>query len=392
MARSLWPIALLLLLAAIPARFYVEDTSSRAFGHPWPGLSEAELERFRAGDQAFNRVFVREEGLGPRFNHQSCAGCHIRDGGGRLRFAPRSEALVRTRGSEGGPHPLFGLQLQDQALPGEVPEGRARLSFEEIRGRYPDGTPYRLRRPHLEVLDPGGQPVPGRYSLRLSPPVFGLGLLEALPEGVILALADPEDRDGDGISGRGAWLPEGRLGRFGWKASVASLKEQAALAYWEDMGLENPLFPGPGGRMEVGAEELEAVAFYLQRLAVPAPRTPNPRGQALFRSLGCAQCHRESLGGLPAYTDLLLHDLGPGLADGVTEGGAAPEEWRTPPLWGLGLRARVLGEALYLHDGRAQSLEEAILWHGGEAEGARARFLALPKPDREALLAFLEGL
>ena len=382
-----------LLLAGLPARYLVQDASSRAFGHPLPGLPEEALEAFRLGDQAFQRVFVREAGLGPRFVHQSCAGCHVWDGRGRPLFAERSEALVRTRAPDGqSPHPLFGFQLQDHALPGHTPEGRVELYWEEVEGRYPDGTPYRLMRPRLRVLDPEGKPVPGAYSLRIAPPVFGAGLLEKVPEAAILALEDPQDQDGDGISGRAARL-EGGLGRFGWKASTTSLLEQSALAYREDMGLSTPLFPEEG-RAEVSEEELERVTFYVAHLAVPAPRhlPEDLRGKRLFREVGCASCHRERLGGLPAYTDLLLHDMGEALADGVAEGAASPAEWRTPPLWGIGLTRKVLGEEVYLHDGRAQSLEEAILWHGGEAEEAKRRFMALPKADREALLRFLRGL
>lgn len=374
-----------LLLGALPARYLVQDASSRAFGHPLPGLSPEALEAFRLGDQAFNRVFVREDGLGPRFVHQSCAGCHVGDGRGRPLFAQRSEALVRTRAQDGKtPHPLFGLQLQDHALPGYAPEGRVELRWEAVEGRYPDGTPYRLRRPRLRVLDPEGRPVPGAYSLRIAPPVFGTGLLEKVLEAAILALEDPQDQDGDGISGRAARL-EGGLGRFGWKASVESLLVQTALAYREDMGLSTPLFPEGGA--EVGEEELKRVVFYLENLAVPAFRhlPEDLRGKRLFREVGCASCHVERLAGLPAYTDLLLHDLGEGLADGVAEGAASPSEWRTPPLWGIGLTRKVLGEEVYLHDGRARSLEEAILWHGGEAEEAKRRFMALPKEDREAL-------
>ncbi|GLV48460.1 hypothetical protein TJA_16130 [Thermus sp. LT1-2-5] len=392
MRRFLW--LALFLLGALPARYWVQDASSRAFGHPLPGLTSEALEAFRRGDQAFNRIFVREDGLGPLFVHQSCAGCHVRDGRGRLAFEGRSEALVRARALDGtAPHPRFGVQLQDHALPGYPPEGQVLLRWEEAVGRYPDGTPYRLRRLSLEVLDPSGRPVPGRYSLRLAPPVFGGGLLEAVPESALLASQDPEDRDGDGVSGRVARLAGGEVGRFGWKAGVASLKEQAALAYREDMGLSTPLFPDEGG-IEVGEAELEAVVAYLKLLAVPAPRHgPEAlRGRRLFAQIGCATCHQPSLAGLPAYTDLLLHDMGPGLDDGVAEGDAAPAEWRTPPLWGIGLTRKVLGEELYLHDGRARTLEEAILWHGGEAEGAKRRFMALSKEDREALLRFLEGL
>lgn len=383
------------LLGAVPVRFLVQDASSRAFGHPLPGMDSEAIETFRLGDEAFNRVFVREDGLGPLFVHQSCAGCHVRDGRGRLVFSMRSEALVRTRAPNGwDPHPLFGLQLQDHALLSLEPEGRVDLHWEEVGGQYEDGTPFRLRRPRLRVLDREGNPVPGQYSLRLAPPIFGSGLLESIPESLLASLEDPWDQDGDGVSGRLARLGGGEVGRFGWKASVATLERQSALAYREDMGLSTPLFPEEDGRIEVSWEELERVVFYLRHLAVPAPRhmPQDLEGRRLFREVGCAVCHRENLGGFTAYTDLLLHDMGPDLDDGVAEGVATSREWRTPPLWGIGLTRKVLGEEFYLHDGRARSLEEAILWHGGEAEGAKKRFLALPKEKREALLTFLKGL
>jgi CxxC motif-containing protein (DUF1111 family) len=250
-------------------------------------------------------------------------------------------------------------------------------------------------------------------SLRLPPPVFGLGLLEAVEVPTLRALEDAHDRNGDGISGRlnevwdvqaGALAP----GRFGLKANSPNLLQQSAEAYFNDMGITSPLFREPDGTHELSQETLEAAVFYSQSLAVPARTTVDDaevqHGEELFRSAGCGHCHRETLetGDHPVpelsrqrihpYTDLLLHDLGPGLADGRPDGVADGQEWRTAPLWGLGLTQTVLPYASYLHDGRARTLEEAILWHGGEAERSRERFRTLSAEERAALVKFLSSL
>jgi CxxC motif-containing protein (DUF1111 family) len=245
-------------------------------------------------------------------------------------------------------------------------------------------------------------------SLRVAPPLVGLGLLEAVPEATILERADPDDRDGDGISGRPHWLKgdggRRKLGRFGWKALSASVQEQTTAAFLNDMGLTSP--------GDISARELELVTFYSQTLG--APRTALPasspvvrRGQELFSELQCARCHVPQLATSRSpqavaqvindqriwpYTDLLLHDLGPGLDDGVAEQGAAGSEWRTAPLWGLGLTQRVNASAGFLHDGRARTIEEAILWHGGEAKTAKTRFVQLPSQGKRELLAWLRQL
>lgn len=272
-------------------------------------------------------------------------------------------------------------------------------------------------------------------SPRVAPQMIGLGLLEAIPEEDIRAAADPDDSDGDGISGRPneVWsLAHGRvrLGRFGWKAGNPTVRQQAAEAMDIDLGLSNALFARPSGdctgaqpmclnapngstprhgNLEVSAELLDLLTFYTQNLAVLVRRKHDDarvlRGKALFQSLNCAGCHRGpyTTGAVPdqphlsgqkiwPYTDLLLHDMGEDLADRRPEGAADGREWRTPPLWGIGLTQVVSGHTQFLHDGRARSLEEAILWHGGEAAAAQNGYAALTRRDRDALLAFLKSL
>jgi CxxC motif-containing protein (DUF1111 family) len=251
-----------------------------------------------------------------------------------------------------------------------------------------------------------------------------MGLLEAIPADAILAAADPDDRDGDGISGRAnqVWdvaAQRQALGRFGWKANMPNLRQQVAGAYRDDMGITSPLLPieaadgqpqDPGRHApEISDRVLDVNTHYLRTLAVPGRRGADSgevrRGAFLFQQANCASCHtpvqrtdafpeapevgRETI---HPYTDLLLHDMGPGLADGRPDFAASGQEWRTPPLWGLGLRARVQGYLALLHDGRARSVSEAILWHGGEAENAKEAYRRLPKQDRTALEAFLNSL
>lgn len=251
--------------------------------------------------------------------------------------------------------------------------------------------------------DPGDQRSQTRLALRVPLAVFGLGLLEGVPDREILTSADPDDEDKDGVSGRAQRVRDPVtgsmvLGRFGWKASQPSLAAQSTAALENDLGVTN-----------ADESEITALVGYLRALAVPAHRRstePTVRaGETLFVEIGCADCHRLRLttGVVPgwpelsnqaisAYTDLLLHDMGADLADEIGEGVASGREWRTPPLWGLGLLHTVGGPVGLLHDGRAASVEEAILWHDGEAARARERFLTMPRTKREALIVFLSTL
>ncbi|MCC6213336.1 MAG: thiol oxidoreductase [Polyangiaceae bacterium] len=409
----------------------VASRSSNAFSFPAPALSDTELELHLAGDVAFEATFVTppavvNPGLGPLFNNDACLKCHVRDGRG-LAVAGQgplgSPLLVRVSVLEGEPElpggpipaPGLGTQLQDHAVYGAEPEATVRLEWIPRAGAYADGEPYELRSPRVTLTRPDGAPLPGEVlaSPRIPPPVFGLGLLEAVPEASLLALADPDDADGDGISGRAnrVWSVEAGeavVGRFGWKANAPELRQQAAGAYAADMGVSSSVFPGPGGTVEVDEATLEAVVFYTRTLAVPARDAwDDPvvrRGEALFRGAGCARCHVETLSTgahavaslahqtIHPYTDLLLHNMGFDLADARPDFDASGTEWRTPPLWGLGLSQTVLPYSTFLHDGRARTLEEAILWHGGEADASREAFRTAGATDRASLLEFLRSL
>jgi CxxC motif-containing protein (DUF1111 family) len=379
------------------------------------------------------------DGLGPLFNARSCSACHFRDGRGRPPVEPDEPFVallfrlsIPGRAADGGPLPeaSYGGQLNQQAILGVPPEGRALVVYEERPGAYGDGTTYSLREPRYELVDLGYGPLDPQIlvSPRTAPFLVGLGLLEAVDEAAILDAADLDDGDGDGISGRPnvVWNRATRstaLGRFGWKANQPTIEQQNAGAFLGDIGVTSDLFPEQnctaaqtecaaapnGGEPEVDAEKIEAVTFYVRHLAVPARRdTDDPivlRGEQLFHDVGCASCHRATfvtgdVPGAPAlsrqrihpYTDLLLHDMGPDLADDRPDFEADGREWRTPPLWGIGLVETVNGHDLLLHDGRARGLAEAILWHGGEGTAARERFRNLPAEGRAALIRFLESL
>lgn len=405
------------------------NRSAGAFETAASNLMGSDRTRHLVGDAAFEAIFqpppaTVNAGLGAQFNHVSCASCHVRNGrGGAVAdwSAEGSQLLVRISvpGQDtvtGGPLGWgeCGDQLQDHAIHGVTPEAKVLLRWRSVPGTYPDGDPYVLRAPDFEVTLGNGEALPEDLLLspRIPPPVLGLGLLEALSDDEILALADPDDVDGDGISGRPNYVwdvaqEQTRLGRFGWKANTPTLRQQAAAAYAADMGVSNPLFPETDMTSDVGADTLDATAFYTQTLAVPARAAldaASTRGSTLFVQTGCARCHRltavtaqVSLTALSnqviaPYSDLLLHDMGPELADHRPDFQASGNEWRTPPLWGIGLSTKVLGTGAFLHDGRARTLEEAILWHGGEAGASRDAFTRLSRSDRRALLAFLDAL
>jgi CxxC motif-containing protein (DUF1111 family) len=428
----------------------VLDTTDEAFTNPLPLLSEAELERFEEGDELFEQIFVPatgadedadaiDDGLGPIFNVASCEGCHVEDGRGRPpEFDGERDTgfLIRTALSERSlngrtlPDPIYGGQFQEVAIDGTAPEGDIRIEYTEIEGEFADGTAYSLRQPTyiIENLNYGEMHEDVTFSPRVANQMIGLGLLEAIPEATIEGLADPNDRDGDGISGRPNYVWDGfnnqmALGRFGWKASEPGLTQQTAGAYNQDMGVTTSLNPHTscmesqtdclnalyGDAPEVSDEHLRLVTFYVTTLAVPAQRDANnpmvKHGADVFEAAGCSSCHVAELETgihptiaalskqtIQPYTDLLLHDMGDGLADGQLDAEATGTEWRTPPLWGIGLFETVNGHTNYLHDGRARNLMEAILWHGGEAEASRDHVIELSAEDRDALIEFLESL
>lgn len=382
----------------------VANASREAFGFPAANVTGPRVDRFFVGNAFFKTNWVAapastegRDGLGPLFNAPSCSACHLRDGRG----APTGAALLfRISTAEGAPHPAYGDQVQPFGVLGVKGEPSPRVAYEEVPGAYGDGAPYSLRRPAYELEGL-------RISPRIAPSVFGVGLLETIPEARILGLAK---RNG----GRPNAVPHVRaggtsIGRFGWKANQPSVEQQIAAAFLGDIGITSPLFPEPGRPPEINEEKLEAVTFYMKMLAVPARRRPRDpevrRGRSLFAAAGCASCHapRHVTGDDPRfpelsrqtifpYTDLLLHDMGPGLADGRPDHRASGSEWRTPPLWGLGLVETVNGHTFLLHDGRARNAAEAVLWHGGEAEGARESFRKMKAADRAALLAFVNDL
>ncbi|HET7715814.1 MAG TPA: di-heme oxidoredictase family protein [Bauldia sp.] len=417
----------------------VSDEGSEAFLHLVPNAPEERRKDFSFGSRLFaiewvpfpNTVKIFD-GLGPTFNRDACAACHKANGRGRppdLPGDPMDSMLVRLSAvavdGKTEPHPLYGDQLNDRAIDGVVPEGRAILEYDEIAGRYGDGTPYTLLRPRLRFVDTAfGTLDDALASPRVAPAVIGLGLLEAVPEATLVDLTDPDDADGDGISGRINRLDaDGTVGRFGWKANVADLRRQSAAAAIGDMGLTTSLFPDQncppvqtGCRAsdhepspEISDPFLGRIVTYMRTIAVPAQRSfDDPdvvAGYAAFRRFGCDGCHVPTLATddtapLPElrdqvfhpYTDLLLHDLGEALADRRPDHDASGSEWRTPPLWGLGLVPVVNGHDRLLHDGRARGFAEAILWHGGEAEAAREAFRTANRREREALIAFLRSL
>ena len=421
----------------------VFDETATAFSLALRTLPAEDRRAFAVGNNFFNDNWVTapasttsRDGLGPTFNAQSCSSCHFKDGRARPPAGaddPELGLLLRLSvpGPDGRPMPVpgYGSQLQDRSINGVPGEGTIKISYEERPGTFADGTPFMLQAPTYEILEPTVGPLPPdvQISPRLAPPVFGVGLLEAVEEATVLAHADPDDADGDGVSGRPNRVADARtggtsLGRFGWKANVPTVEQQTAGAFNGDIGITSEVFPDEncpdgqpacqaainGGTPEIDAAKMARVTFYTRTLAVPARRDvgadDTSDGEQLFAALGCSSCHLPELTTGPSdvaalshqvirpYTDLLLHDMGPGLADGRPDGEATGQEWRTAPLWGIGLTDTVSGHSRFLHDGRARSLVEAILWHDGEAAAAADAFRSLSASDRAKLIAFLESL
>lgn len=435
-------------------------TNADAFSLPSATMDfEGELN-FKVGNGLFRKLWVSSpsstlasDGLGPLYNARSCQRCHLKDGRGHPPEGPEDSAVsmflrvsipgqnsALTREIEGYlatlPDPTYGTQLQDFSLPGHPAEYRLDITYEDIPVPLSGGETAHLRKPTYRAVDLGYGPLhpAAMLSPRVAPQMIGLGLLEAIPAADILAGADPDDRDGDGISGRAnvVWSVEfdqPMLGRFGLKAGAPTVREQSAAAFAGDIGLSTDLFPGGWGEctpaqsacraaphgdddlrgVEVDAQALDLVTFYSRNLAVPVRVEAHEplvlRGKKVFFDTGCNGCHRpafvthrlpdqpeQSFQLIWPYSDMLLHDMGSGLADGRPEARATGTEWRTPPLWGIGLTKQVSGHTYFLHDGRARSLLEAILWHGGEAQSQRDAVTAMSPDDRAALIRFLESL
>ncbi|ABF64934.1 protein of unknown function DUF1111 [Ruegeria sp. TM1040] len=431
-----------------------------AFSQPPANLTFEQGLEFHLGEALFDKLWVfspastlASDGLGPVYNARACQRCHIRDGRGHLPEGPdyRSASTFLRISIPGPvpphlraipdyigmvPEPTYGWQLQDFSAPGVDPEYRLSVTFTEEEIALNGGEVAHLRKPQFEAsaLKYGPLDSEAMLSPRVAPPMIGLGLLEAIPAADILALADPDDLDGDGISGRAnlVWSKEFdqvMLGRFGLKAGTATIHEQSAAAFSGDIGISTPLFPQPYGDCtaqqvdcraaphgdedlrgtEIDQPNMDLVTFYSRNIAVPARRNLDApevlRGKSVFYEIGCTSCHtpkfvthrlidrpEQSFQLIWPYSDLLLHDMGEGLADNRPEARATGREWRTAPLWGIGLTQQVSARATFLHDGRARTLLEAILWHGGEAQAARDRVVALPPADRAALISFLESL
>ncbi|MCG7492847.1 di-heme oxidoredictase family protein [Thalassobius sp. Cn5-15] len=439
--------------ATVPA-----SDDERVLSHPAASLTET-LD-FELGRSLFEKLWVAapsstraSDGLGPIYNARACSGCHINDGRGHAPAGPSEDAKSfalklsipapqddRMEEIEGWiatqPEPNYGSQIQDFATATVGAEAQISVTYTPYPVTLDDRTVITLRRPDVTLTQMAHGPLHSQAMLspRIAPPLSGLGLIEAIPAADILALADPEDADGNGISGRAAvawsvahdtWM----LGRFGHKATQPTVRQQVAGALSTDLGISSPLFPAPWGDCteaqtecraaphgdndvrvnEVDDIGLDLMTLYTANLGVPERRNVAApevlRGKEIFHTAGCADCHtpsfvthrladqaERSFQLIWPYSDFLLHDMGDGLRDSRPEGVATDREWRTPPLWGIGLAHRASAEAGFLHDGRARTLLEAVLWHGGEAAAAQAHVRQLNETDRAALIAFLESL
>jgi len=442
----------------------LKSIDRHSFSHASQNLKFDEELNFKIGNGIFRKIWVSapastkaSDGLGPLFNASSCQRCHIKDGRGhppkanwpednavsmllRLSIPAQSEqdqAQLDSLQILVIPEPTYGTQLQDFSIKGHQAEGKIQIQYDAVEVLLSESESVTLRKPNYTVINLGYGPMhpDTLFSARIAPPMIGLGLLEMIAEADILAQADPDDQDNDGISGRAAWSQNSRtknlqLGRFGWKAGQPTLDQQNQVAFNGDIGLSTLSQPSPGGDCtsnqrvcllapsgdseqyedrEVGQIMSEFVLFYTQNLAVPARRNVGNEavlaGKQLFYETGCVACHQPSYittvddhkkalsnQKIWPYTDLLLHDMGEGLADNRSEGVATGREWRTPPLWGIGLTQTVNGHSQFLHDGRARGFLEAILWHGGEAQLTKQKVIEMTSVQRTSLIAFLESL
>lgn len=431
-------------------------TGANAFSFPLANLSDVERTRFSIGNSFFRRNWVEapsstlaRDGLGPHFIARSCGGCHVQDGRGappelRKGLAEQPVGLLMRLsvpgvGEHGDvlPEPTYGGQFNNSAIQGVKPEGRVAIRYKAIKGRFADGTGYTLQQPlyRLEDLAYGPLAKNAMIGPRIAPQIAGVGLLDAIPEADILGNARDQAALAGPVKGQpnrvwDAFAGEMRVGRFGWKANVASVAHQTAGAFKGDIGITSARFPdeactaaqkdclaaprgGHGEVPEIDDITFGNVVFYQSTLAPAARREPASaqvlKGQGLFAQAQCTACHRPSYttgeGPFPAltsrslagqriwpYTDLLLHNMGPALADGRPDFLADGQQWKTPPLWGVGLIRDVNGHQRLLHDGRARGTLEAVLWHGGEAESAKQKVLRMSRSERDALVKFVDSL
>lgn len=423
----------------------VFNKSEEAFGFACTNLSDEEQTAFGVGNSFFRQTWVSapssttaRDGLGPFYNATACASCHFKDGRGRppLHDGEFGRGLLLRltlagHDTNGNPFtdPVYGGQLQDNAILGQIIKGNYNISYAPVVETLAGGTSVELQKPTYQFINLGYGPMAAGLlvSPRVASQMVGLGLLEALPEADILSRADEADLNGDGISGKANYVYDiesstQKLGRFGWKANEPSIKQQVAGAFSGDMGITSSLFPNEncppgvdcntipnGGSPEIPDLALSRVVLYSSTLAVPARRNYADQnvleGKKVFQNLKCIACHTPKMQTgnthpvsalrnqtIRPYTDLLLHDMGPELADNAPSFLASGSEWRTPPLWGIGLINVVNGHTRLLHDGRARNIEEAILWHGGEAQGAKDGYKQLTARQRTNLLAFINSL
>ena len=432
-----------------------------AFSHSNANLTFEEQHDFKVGNGLFKKLWASSpsstrasDGLGPLYNARSCQGCHLKDGRGRpprpgdeavslflrLSIPPQTEEqqkALESREILRVPEPVYGGQFQAFAVQGLSGEGRFDILTEEIEVSLNGGETATLQKPVYKIRDLGFGEMHAdtMISPRVAPPMIGLGLLQAIHPGDLAGLADPDDLDGDGISGKISQVRDPAtgdltIGRFGWKASNPSIRTQTAGAFSGDIGISTPDKPDNygdctdlqtdcrvmphGEQADLGVSEapdpvMDLVTFYSENLAVPMRRDVDDadvlKGKKLFYEAGCVACHQPKYvtsrnAENPAhrfqliwpYSDLLLHDMGEGLADNRPVGSANGREWRTPPLWGIGLTETVNNHTRFLHDGRARNLLEAVLWHGGEAQVARDRVVDMQPKERQALIRFLESL
>lgn len=417
----------------------IDLESSNTFDTPSPALTQDELKKHRDGLSLFEGIFVTnpatiQGGLGPLFNASSCEGCHVKNGRAGFPIFQNDLGGLLIRISQNGTGPngqplevnYFGTQLQNKAVFGKIPEAQVNWTFEYTDEVFADGEIITLQKPKFFILNPYTT-LSGNIliSPRIAPPIFGLGLLDAISENTIIANSDENDKDQDGISGRVNYVWDDQnnkvsVGKFGWKANQPNLYQQTAKAFHEDMGLTSTLYSkesstgqtqydGLNDDPELSTQDLILSTFYIQSLGAPKRRNATNstilRGKQIFMEAKCGSCHLPKLytsNSIEApfnsnqtiypYTDLLLHDMGTGLADNRPDFLANGQEWKTPPLWGIGLTELVNGHSNFLHDGRARNLMEAILWHDGEAKKSKDQIKKLNKTDRNSLLSFLKSL